>query len=188
MLTWGSRSFQSHIRAWPQNLNPVPGLQHRARSCGTTLASGAAPWPEVLPPPAAPLCCLALLQSLGSHVKQVHSSLTTRKRGPSPAPHGCNFWQLIFFCRIYVCNPHFHVGIPLRPVLRRPAVQTGWLIKGILFVKQSPTSFPLLPSHILSPSILHARSLFIITHPHSLYHWFSPLRLPVLLWPRSASG
>lgn len=40
---------------------------------------------------------------------------------------------------------HFHVEIPLRLDLSGPAVQTEWLIKGILFVKQSsPFPAPLL--------------------------------------------
>lgn len=96
-------------------------------------------------------------------------SLTTRKQGPSFAPLGCNTWQLIFFCRIHVCNPHFHGRIPLRPVLRGPAVQTRWLIKGIMFVKQSPTS--LLPSQTLPflhpPLHLHHYS-FSLSGPRPL--------------------
>lgn len=113
------------------------------------------------PPPSPglrPLYWLVAASVLGEPCKAapppnppVRGSLTTRKRGPSPAPLGCGVWQLIFFRRTCVCNRHFHVGIPLRAVLNAPAVQTGWLIKGILFVKQSPSAF-LLPSF----SNLHA--------------------------------
>lgn len=103
--------------------------------------------------------------------------LNTRKQGPYPAPFRCGVWQLIFFCRIRVGNLHFHVGIPLRPVLNPPAVQTGWLIKGILFVKQSLTSLSPSPSLSLSchlfPSLPFTSSictLFILAHPL----WVSP--------------
>lgn len=102
--------------------------------------------------------------------------LNTRKQGPYPAPFRCGVWQLIFFCRICVGNLHFHVGIPLRPVLNPPAVQTGWLIKGILFVKQSLTSLslsfilPLLPS--LSLSSFHIQHLHPL-HPRSSSLGFS---------------
>lgn len=133
-----------------------------------------------------PLLCLVQLQSLGSCVKQpplAHGSLITRKQGTFPAPFGCSVWQLIFFCRIRVCNPHFHVRIPLRPVLSSPAVQTGWLIKGILFVKQSSTFLSLPLSYSLSFFI-------IITYSHSpfLCHSFavSLASGETLLRPKSA--
>lgn len=106
----------------------------------------------------------------------IRSLLSTRKQGPYPAPFRCGVWQLIFFCKIRVSNPHFHVGIWLRPVMNPPAVQTGWLIKGILFVKESLTSFTPSPSLSLSCHLLlsfpfssNIHTLFILTHPLSFF-------------------
>lgn len=121
-----------------------------------------------LPPGPRPRHCLVEALSLGSDVKRAPLSVAL-----SPAEteaFSCtsllSIWQLIFFCRIRVCNPHFHVGIPLRPVLNTPAVQTRWLIKGILFVKQSLTP----PHHhlILSLPLSCTQNHFILTHPHNL--------------------
>lgn len=112
-------------------------------------------------------------------------SLSTRKQGPYPAPFCRGVWQLIFFCTIRVCNPHFHVGIPLRPVLNPPAVQTGWLIKGILFVKQSLTTPPLslMPSFTLSSFLVqHSQPLL----PHSSF-FSNPCGFLLLAFTRSYS-
>lgn len=113
----------------------------------------------------------------------VRDMLSTRKQGPSPAPLACNIWQLIFFCRICGCNPHFQVGIPLQPASSGPAVQTQWLIKGILFVKQSPT----FPAHSLSlslsSSLIRTGSFIAALHLFVLV-----LRLVVQLWTNPASS
>lgn len=130
-----------------------------------------------LPPGPRPRHCLVEALSLGSDVKRAPLSVAL-----SPAEteaFSCtsllSIWQLIFFCRIRVCNPHFHVGIPLRPVLNTPAVQTRWLIKGILFVKQSLTPPPILYSLFLCPALKTTSSSLILTISLSPYSWRSPL-------------
>lgn len=135
------------------------------------------------PPPSGPGTALCKVSPWGAVSSKLPppppgcGSFSTRKQGSYPAPFRRGAWQLIFFCRIHVCNLHFHVGIPLRPVLNPPAVQTGWLIKGILFVKQYLTPRP--PHHLLLslPFSSNICSLFILTHPLFPSLWFSALGL-----------
>lgn len=177
MLTWGAPKFSSlskpDLLDWTLFPDDCTGL--RPVGCGAGL--GGCPLASFC----RPMCCSEQPLSSGSRVKQIPPvlvSLTTRKQGTSFAPLGCNIWQLIFFCQIHVCNPHFHKGILLRPVLRGPAVQTRWLIKGILFVKQSPTSLSCHPKLSLPPSSTLSSSLLIF----SLFSlWPSPIELPVQL-------